>query len=176
MGKNLDDLLKVADEKTGQTLNAIDPDLSAFRAAGGKLIQYHGWTDAAIPPFSSITYYNAVADKMGGMDNLSSFYRLFMAPGMQHCGGGLGPNAVGGVFGSNPPSRDADHDLVSALSEWVEQGKAPEQITATLYHDDDPSKGVAAQRPWCAYPKVASYSGQGARTDAASFSCAVGSK
>jgi feruloyl esterase len=65
---------------------------------------------------------------------------------------------------------------VSALARWVEDGKAPDQIIATLYRNDDPSKGVAAQRPWCPYPAVARYSGQGSRTDAASYACTAPSK
>jgi hypothetical protein len=81
-------------------------DLSAFKAAGGKLIQYHGWSDAAIPAPSSVDYYTAVADRMGGIDQVKSFYRLFLAPGMMHCGLGPGPNAVGGVFGMPSPDHD----------------------------------------------------------------------
>src|SRR5260370_39981808 len=91
LAKGLDD----ADAKIGKALNATEYDLSAFKAAGGKLIQYHGWNDAAIPAQSSIDAYQSVAAKMGGMDNGQSFYRLFMAPGVEHCGGGPGPNAIG---------------------------------------------------------------------------------
>ena len=94
-GQNLADALAQAEEKTGPAIDAADPDLSAFRDAGGKLIQYHGWNDAGIPAQSSIDYYEEVATKMGGIEKVQSFYRLFMAPGMQHCGLGLGPNAVG---------------------------------------------------------------------------------
>jgi hypothetical protein len=165
--------LASADQKTGAALDATDIDLGAFRAAGGKLLQYHGWSDAAIPATSSINYYEAVASKMGGLGNIQPFYRLFMAPGMQHCGGGLGPNAVGGVFGYPPPSRDPQHDVVAALAHWVEDGVAPTSITATSYVGDDPSKGVAAQHPWCAYPESVHYSGQGDRTQAASFTCSA---
>jgi Tannase and feruloyl esterase len=175
-GQNVADDLAQAQQKTGKALDSADPDLSAFQAAGGKLLQYHGWSDAAIPAGSSIVYYEQVVAKMGGIENIQSFYRLFMAPGMQHCGGGLAPNAVGGVFGMPSPSRDPAHDVVSALARWVENGKAPDQIIATLYRDDDPSKGVAAQRPWCPYPAVARYSGQGSRTDAASYACTAPSK
>jgi feruloyl esterase len=116
-------------------------------------------------------YYESVAAKMGGVDAIQPFYRLFMAPGMLHCGIGDGPNAVGGVFGLPSPSRDPAHDVVSALAHWVEDGAAPSQIIATLYHDNDPAKGIAAQRPWCAYPTVAQHSGQGSRSEAASFAC-----
>ena len=147
LAKGLDD----AEAKTGKALNATELDLGAFQAAGGKLIQYHGWNDAAIPPQSSIDYYNAVAAKMGGMDAVQPFYRLFMAPGMEHCGGGPGPNAVGGVFGMPSLSRDPAHDVVAALAHWVEDGAAPSEITATLYRDNDPAKGVAGERAWRAY-------------------------
>ena len=163
--------LAEADAKAGQALNATETDLSAFKAAGGKLLQYHGWSDSAITATSSINYYEAVAAKMGGLDAIQPFYRLFMAPGMLHCGIGDGPNAVGGVFGLTPPSRDPAHDVVSALAHWVEDGAAPSQIIATLYHDNDPAKGIAAQRPWCAYPSVAQHSGQGSHSEAASFAC-----
>jgi feruloyl esterase len=175
-GQNVADDLAQAEQKTGKAVDSTDADLSAFQAAGGKLLQYHGWSDAAIPAGSSIAYYEQVMAKMGGIENIQSFYRLFMAPGMQHCGGGLAPNAVGGVFGTPSPSRDPAHDVVSALARWVEDGKAPDQIIATLYRNDDPSKGVAAQRPWCPYPAVARYSGQGSRTDAASYACTAPSK
>ena len=108
-GQNLADALAQAEEKTGQALDAADPDLSAFRDAGGKLIHYQGWNDAAIPAQSSIDYYEEVAARMGGIEKVQSFYRLFMAPGMQHCGLGLGPNAVGDLIGSAPakPRRHA---------------------------------------------------------------------
>jgi feruloyl esterase len=95
---------------------------------------------------------------------------------MQHCGLGLGPNAVGGVFGLPSPSRDPGHDVIAALAHWVEDGAAPDQIIATLYRDNDPSKGIVAQRPWCAHPAVARFSGQGSRTDAASYACMAPAK
>jgi tannase/feruloyl esterase len=175
-GQNRANDLAQAQEKTGQAVDAANPDLSAFRDAGGKLIQYHGWNDAAIPAPSSIDYYEEVAAKLGGIEKTQSFYRLFMAPGMQHCGLGLGPSAVGGVFGLPPPNRDPTHDVVAALAHWVEDGAAPDRIDATLYRDNDPAKGVAAQRPWCPYPAIARFSGQGARTDAASYACTAPAK
>jgi feruloyl esterase len=110
---------------------------------------------------------------MGGLAGMQSFYRLFMAPGMDHCGSGPGPNAVGGVYGLPPPSRDPTHDVVAALAHWVEDGAAPEKIIATKYHEDNPTNGVEAQRPWCPYPAIASYSEQGDRKDATSYSCAT---
>jgi hypothetical protein len=164
---------KLAAEKTAQALDATDINLDRFRAAGGRLIQVHGWSDAALPPAVSIMYYEAVAAKLGGIPQTQAFYRLFMAPGMQHCGGGVGPNAFGGPFGLPGPSDDAAHDVVAALAHWVEDGVAPAQIVATKYQDDEPGKGITMQRPWCPYPAVARYSGQGSRNEAASFACAA---
>jgi feruloyl esterase len=146
LGKGLTD----AEAKTGNALDATETDLSDFKAAGGKLIEFHGRNDSAIPPMSSIIYYESVAAKMGGMENIRTFYRLFMAPGMGHCGGRPGPGAIGAVFWSPSPSRDPAHDIVSALAHWVEDGATPNQITATLYRDNDPS-GVAAESVWSAY-------------------------
>jgi Tannase and feruloyl esterase len=171
-GQNVNDALAAADKATAQALDAADPDLNAFNAAGGKLIQYHGWNDAAIPAQSSINYYQSVAAKMDQGGSVRSFYRLFMAPGMDHCGGGVGPNAVNGVFGLPSPSLDPAHDVVAALAHWVEDGVPPDHIIATRYYDNDPTKGIEAQLPWCAYPATARYSGQGNRSSATSFFCA----
>jgi feruloyl esterase len=83
---------------------------------------------------------------------------------------------VGGVFGFESPSRDPEHDLVAALAHWVEDGIAPSQITATLYTDNDPRKGIAAQRPWCAYPASGHYDGKGDRSKASSYVCTAPKK
>src|SRR5579872_3175333 len=140
-----------AQKKTAEALDSDNPDLSPFQAAGGKLLQFHGWNDSAIPAASSIEYYKAVAAKMGEAGKIKTFYRLFLAPGMDHCGGGAGPNAIGGVFGLSPPARDSTHDVTSALAHWVEDGVAPDQLEATKYNENDPSKGVASQGTWRAY-------------------------
>jgi feruloyl esterase len=89
---DLDRDLKITDEKVGSIINAVNPDLSAFKAHGGKLLLYHGWNDTAISPGNSINYYESVLKKMGGKQD--TFVRLYMAPGMQHCGGGPGPNQI----------------------------------------------------------------------------------
>jgi feruloyl esterase len=170
-GRNVGDDFAASVKKAGEALDADNPDLGAFKAAGGKLIQYHGWNDAAIPPQNSLNYYTAVANKMGGVEQVQSFYRLFFAPGMEHCGVGPGPSAVGGVFGLPSPSRDPEHDVVAALARWVEQGAAPEKIVATRYRDNNPTEGIEAQRPWCPYPVIARYSEKGERTAASSFAC-----
>jgi feruloyl esterase len=150
-------------------VNATDPDLSPFKDHGGKLIQYAGWADAAIPPQSGLDYYAKVAIVMG---DVHSFYRVFMAPGMGHCYGGAGANA----FGNGPndgPIIDAKHDLLKALELWVERGIAPETIIATKYVGDSPRKGIAFQRPLCPYPKFAKYNGYGRATDTNSFKCVI---
>jgi hypothetical protein len=172
----IDALSRALNSKAGKAVYANNPDLTAFRAAGGKMIQYHGWSDPAIPAVSSIQYYESVTAEMGGADKVQSFYRLFLAPGMSHCAGGMGPNAVGGAFSQPAPSRDPDHDVVAAVARWVEEGVPPAKITATLYRENDPGKGIAAQRPWCVYPAIASYSGQGDRLQASSYTCATPAK
>src|SRR5687767_5360312 len=91
-GFDLDRDLKVVDEKVGSIVNAINPDLRAFKARGGKLILYHGWNDTAISPGNAIDYYTSVLKRMGGRQD--DFVRLYMAPGMNHCGGGVGPNQI----------------------------------------------------------------------------------
>jgi hypothetical protein len=152
----------------GFSVAAEEPDLSRFAARGGKLLQYHGWHDMGIPARNSIRYYEDVARTMGGLEAIRPFYRLFLGTGMGHCGGGNGPNAIGGAFGLPAPVRDAEHDVMAALATWVEKGRAPETVVATRY---GPDGGVAAQRPWCAYPKVPVWDGVGDRKDPGSYGC-----
>lgn len=161
-------------------LNSTNPDLSAFQKRGGKLIHYHGWNDPAIGARNSINYYESVAtaqrpgkghgkgeDKVG-LRRTQDFYRLFMVPGMLHCGGGPGPNN----FGQGASLADADHDVVKALEQWVEQGVAPERIIATKFVNDNPASGIALTRPLCPYPQVAVLGRPGAdTTDAKNFIC-----
>jgi feruloyl esterase len=141
-----------AESKFAPILNATDPNLREFRQRGGKLLQYHGWSDQLIAAQNSIDYYESVMSFFGGGGDVQSFYRLFMAPGMAHCGGGPGPNTF---------------DMQAALEEWVERGIAPEEIVATRS-----TNGVVDRlRPLCAYPKVAVYKGKGDTNDAVNFVC-----
>jgi hypothetical protein len=159
--------VKLADERMAATLNAADPDLKKFESRGGKLILYHGWSDAAIPPENSVEYYRSVVKKMGSKD-AATFVRLFMVPGMGHCGGGAGPN----VFGQNGvPRSDPDHDLEAALERWVEQGEAPEQVIATKLKPGSNPPVALRTRPLCAYPLTAHWKGSGSTDDAANFVC-----
>lgn len=161
---------KLADEKLGSILNATDPNLKAFKAHGGKLILYHGWSDAALPPVNTINYFESVTAKMGSRD-AGSFVRLYMVPGMQHCGGGPGPNSFGSFVTSSPA--DAQHDMSVALERWVEQGIAPDQIIATKRQGIDPKGAATRTRPLCPYPQVARYKGSGSTDDAANFVCSM---
>ena len=161
---------KAADARVGGILNSIDPDLGPFKSRGGKLIQYVGWSDSAISPQSDIDYYKAVTQAMQGPKHTAEFYRLFMVPGMSHCAGGPGANAFGqAVNGPNPS--DPAGDVLSALDHWVEFGAAPEKIIATKYVNDNPSLGIAFQRPLCVYPAAAKFNGSGNPTAASSFEC-----
>jgi len=149
-------------------LSSVNPDLRAFRARGGKMIQYAGWSDAAIPPQNGLNYYRKVNDTMG---DVHGFYRVFMVPGMAHCGGGAGPNAFGNGT-TNGPVIDADHDLVKALERWREQGVAPQRIIATHYVNNVAAQGVQFQRPLCPFPQRAEYLGKGYDPSSAdSFAC-----
>lgn len=170
------EVYRQAQQKLGPAWDAVNTDLSAFKAAGGKMITYQGWTDDSVPPEGTIRFYQLVAQQMGGVESTQSFYRLFLAPGMDHCFGGTGPSAIGGAYDQAPPVRDAQHDVVDALARWVEQGVAPDQLVATRYRDNLPMEGIAAQRPWCPYPATARYTGRGDRSEAGSWSCSVTTK
>jgi feruloyl esterase len=145
--------LALVDDKAG-CIDVTDPDLRAFKAHGGKLLIYHGWNDGgtggAISPVNSVNYYESVLAKMGpGQDD---WFRLFMVPGMAHCGGGPGPNQFAALH---------------ALEAWREQGKPPDQITAYRVTNNR----VDMTRPLCHYPQVAVYKGSGSTNDAENFVC-----
>lgn len=198
------------DNRLSRTINSTDPDLSAFRSRGGKLLMWHGWTDTTLEPRSTVNYYNSVVAVTGGdvsLPNLhddgvrdgdddgegkdgvetrdagkqpgrgresdrerlfrqryrdlaetQEFFRLFMAPGVNHCGGGLGPNSSFAYTLANPAGPfDAEHDILAALDRWVEEDDAPDRLIATHF-----TAGVADKtRPVCAYPKIARYRGTG---------------
>jgi feruloyl esterase len=164
------DDMAYADMTIGAMGNAIDPDLSAARARGVKIIGYHGWVDQVLQPEYAPMYYEEVATANGGMRRTQDFYRLFMVPGMKHCYFGPGATSFGAVGQQLPPVRDADHDVQSALERWVEDGVAPGTITATKYTDDRAStRTVLRTRKLCPYPLVARYSGD--PNDASSFAC-----
>jgi feruloyl esterase len=130
-------------------VDATNPDLRAFEAQGGKLLLYAGWGDTVITPENTILYYESVLDEMGAAQD--DWMRLFLVPGMGHCGGGPGPNTF---------------DSISALEQWREHGVAPEVIEA-----ENPQTGLT--RPLCPYPEYARYTGVGAVSDGSFWECAA---
>ena len=160
--------VKIADDKMAGILNAANPDLKNFQARGGKLILYHGWSDAAIPAQSTINYYRSVEKKMGAKQ-VAQFVRLYMVPGMEHCGGGAGANSFGQA---GVPQADPQHDIDAALERWVEQNSAPAEIVASKFKSGaNPASGVARTHSLCPYPQKAYYKGSGSQDDAANFVC-----
>ena len=140
-------------------------DISKFRDRGGKIIMYHGDSDGMIPVKSSDYYYNKTAESMGGLSSLQSWFRYFRVPGMGHCAGTrvnapwyfAGANQAGslgtGTY-SVPGQRDARHDALLALVEWVENGREVDSIVATTWNTPtNPASGILRQRPLCPYPK-----------------------
>jgi feruloyl esterase len=164
---NVDQALADAIRVTGKSVDSTDPDIRPFIRHGGKLILYHGWSDAAIPPTSTIDYYQSVRSAIGAKLE-DSAVRLFMAPGMQHCGGGPGPNSFG-QDGDVSSSDDAHNNIHLALEAWVEKGLAPQTIIAT--RSPDPTHKAMTSRPLCPWPQIATYKGTGDPNDAASFAC-----
>ena len=168
---NFDSDIAGADATMAPILSALATDFSPFRRSHpkGKIIMWHGWEDPAITAAGAVEYVDRVRQ---ANDDANDFFRLFMAPGMLHCGGGPGPNAFGQGYATAPAlSIDPEHDVVSALERWVEHGIAPKRIVAAKYFNDDPAQGVARTRPLCVYPKQAKYTGRGNPNDAANFRC-----
>jgi hypothetical protein len=143
--------------KSQQLFNRVigtdDPNLQTFRALGHKVIIWHGWSDQLIFPQGSIDYYERVLAFTHNVRPDQDFARLFMAPGVFHCGGGTGPSSF---------------DMFGALVKWVENGAAPNRIIASRIVGGT----VVRTRPLCPYPKVARYNGSGDTNSADNFTCA----
>jgi len=149
MTLDYDDAAKTV-KRWSKLADAKKTDLAKFRKSGGKLIMTYGWADQILQPLMGVKYYEDVVAKNG--KDTTEFVRLFMVPGMAHCGGGVGPDR---------------NDAVTAVIDWVEKGKAPEQLIASKVTDGK----VVRTRPLCPYPQVARHNGQGSIDDAANFSC-----
>jgi Tannase and feruloyl esterase len=141
-----------ADKTIGKTMDSTDANLKPLFSHGGKLLMYHGWADPGIAPRNSVNYYESVVEKMGGEAKVANSIRLFMVPGMGHCGGGDGTSTF---------------NMMDAISKWVEQGQAPDQIAASRTRGG----AVDRTRPLCPYPQTAQYKGSGSTDDAANFAC-----
>jgi tannase/feruloyl esterase len=164
--------LEAADDAVGIKLNAVNPDLGAFHKRGGKLIVFHGWSDAALSPAATIEYHRAVVAKLG-QNQTDAFVRTYMMPGLQHCSGGPGADHFGVLPGFPPSQPDPTRSLTAAMVRWVEQGVAPSAIVATKYKSAPPAEDVAFTRLICPYPAVARYKGTGSTDDAANYACAA---
>jgi hypothetical protein len=147
-----EDAFRTSQDLFHEVIGTDDPDLTSFRDAGGRLVMWHGWYDELIFPEGSIDYYERVLETMGDTGEVAEFARLFMAPGVFHCGEGPGLTAF---------------DAFGALVDWVETGRAPDTIAASRVAGD----AEAATRPLCPYPTVATYDGTGDPDRAASFDC-----
>jgi hypothetical protein len=137
-------------DRWGKLADANNPDLSGFRKRGGKLLMTYGWSDTVLQPMMGVNYYERALATNG--PDTTSFFRLFMLPGMAHCGGGTGPDR---------------HDPMTAIIDWVERGKAPDTLLASKITGGQ----VVRTRPLCAYPQVARHTGKGSIEDAANFRC-----
>jgi feruloyl esterase len=154
-----------------------NPDLSEFKAHGGKLIMYHGWADHSITPLRTIEYYEDVIETMRkergqeqGEPNayaVMDFMRLFMVPGMHHCANGPGANVFGGANQGLPPQLDAQHDIVMALDHWVEDGVAPEKLIASHFTNGTVDRTLAL----CPYPQTPIFNGSGDANLAENYHC-----
>ena len=146
---NYDSDVERASKGGNLVFDATDTDLSHFTKRGGKLIMYQGWAEPGIPPGNLVKYYGQIQQKTSGAKDS---VRVFMVPGMGHCGGGDGTSTF---------------DMVAALDAWRDGGKAPEQVNASRVRDGK----VDRTRPLCAWPAVAKYKGTGSVDDAGNFVC-----
>lgn len=146
-----------ANYELGGLLNTADPDLMLLKASGTKLLTWHGIDDTLIPYQNTVDYRKRVEDSMGGAHEVDQFYRLFLAPGVEHCGGGIG---------ANPSS------ALSTLVDWVERGDAPE----TLGAETTDARGELVTRDLCAYPGKSKYMSLGDANRASSWSCVGGTE
>jgi hypothetical protein len=150
--RQFDEIFRQSRQDYDSVIGTDDPDLSAFRKAGGKLLSWHGQADNLIPTQGSVDYRERVDRLMGGDKKVDEFYRLFLLPGVTHCGGGPGPQPT---------------DDLGALVNWVEKGQAPATLAAAITGAD----GKTVTRNVCRYPQVTRYTGHGDPATAASHRC-----
>jgi hypothetical protein len=163
-----------SESKFEDVIGTDSTDLDGFIDHKAKDITYHGTADLLIFSRGTTNYFERLQNKYGAQ-NVDKFARLFMAPGMSHCGGGPGANAFGNnAFGGSPVPSDSQHDIFKALIDWVESGTPPDRIIATKFVNDNPASGTAFTRPLCVFPKLAAYKGSGDPNDAGNWACVNG--
>jgi len=141
-------------EKFEEIIDSSNPDLSAFKRSGGKLMVWHGESDNIIFPQDSVQYRKEVQERLGAGSDVDSFFRLFMAPGVDHCG-------LGSIDGAGPTNP------LGSLIDWVEKGKAPRELAAATL----PTAKSQFTRKICSYPLVAKFDGRGDPAAASSYRC-----
>ena len=146
---------QLSGRRLAEILDADDANLSRFAARGGRLIMYFGWADPVLSPRAGTEYYERVALAMGGIPRTQRFFRLFMIPGMQHCQGGLGPNAFGQAWVAPGRFTDERHDVRRALESWVERWNAPAALRAVKYRRDAVQSGIQSIQEIRPYPVLA---------------------
>lgn len=171
---SIDDAL-VSDEKNPATIRTWPSTLAAFEDVGGKILTFHGMQDQQITSPNSNRFFEHLASGMGYTpEQMDNFYRYFRVPGMFHCNAGPGAWVLG--QGGNAPALgipfDAEHNLLAALVDWVEQGAAPEVVLGTKFVNDDVGQGVAYTHRHCRWPLRSTYLGGGLDPlDANSWDC-----
>jgi feruloyl esterase len=158
-----------AKQKLGNILDPDNPDLGRFADRGGKIIVYHGWADDMVPSQVSTDYYASVMAKLGAA-RVNGFYRLFMVPGMSHCGGGPGAGVLFRSEEATAVPLEPDRDMLTALEQWVEQGRAPSSFVASRLDKDE---AIERTRLVCAYPSIAKYRGSGDVNRAENWACST---
>ncbi|WP_240543494.1 tannase/feruloyl esterase family alpha/beta hydrolase [Spirosoma foliorum] len=137
-------------------LNANNPDLAPLKKKGGKILMYSGTSDPLVPYQDAVSYYERVIKAQGGLKPTGDFFRFYLIPGMAHCSGGPGLNDCGQNLALTVP-QDRNHDMLTALINWVEQGVAPDKLIATAYTGGVSTNAVRFQRPVFPYPKLPKY-------------------
>lgn len=158
---NVEDAVIAFDENP-DNIATWPSSLAAFEGASGKLLTFHGQQDQQITSFNSLRFYEHLAAGMGYTpEQLDNFYRLFRVPGMNHCNSGPGAWVLG--QGGNAPSKgipfDADHNILAAVVNWVEEGTAPEAMIGTKFVNDSVDLGVAYTHRHCRWPLNSTYLG-----------------
>ncbi|MEZ0077200.1 tannase/feruloyl esterase family alpha/beta hydrolase [Planotetraspora sp. GP83] len=145
-------IFRRSQQQYNDIIGTDDPNLSAFARAGGKLLSWHGQTDQLVPTQGTVDYRERVNRVLGGDKRVDDFYRLFLLPGVNHCGDGIGPQPT---------------DDLGALVNWVEKGEAPATLAASITD----ANGKTVTRNICRYPQVARYTGHGDPAVAANYRC-----